>query len=165
MGNWFGDEDDWYNQVADAEREMQNQMEEDNVATGPGALAFFGPSVGSGAGALLGRTTFARRAAGVVGLDLATGSGPASSTVEETTGVESEEVVADAADAVPGVFDTVQDIAEDPPTPPSTNVLPEWLRSLLQRPQLLITVVAAFAALLVLDPLINLLTAALGGTE
>jgi hypothetical protein len=78
------------------------------------------------------------------------------------TGYDVDAAVADRF----GLGEQLEQVRDlDPDDYSSDAVLPQWLQSLLSRPKALVTLVAGLAVLSVVGPLLDLLTAALGGTE
>lgn len=167
MAPWIGDEDDWWNYSLERETEQNwdGEGEPPEVLSGPGPLALFGPSSVSSAGALLGSVGTKVRAIGAVGTDLATGTGPTSGGIEAGTGIETDEVISDgfelSSEFAERGLDGIRDVADNPPSP--DDVLPGWLRALLDRPKLLTTVLAGGVALYLLGPLLGIVENATEG--
>lgn len=144
MAYWFGDEDSWYNEVVDAEREMRQQFEQDNVTTGPGALAMFGPPAGSAGLVARGLSSIGLkgRAATALTTDLALDAGPASTVLEEGPGWDPNEAFSDA-------IDTAADATGSDGSEPDPAGLPTWAYAL-----------AALVILWLIRPILELLVEA-----
>ena len=139
MGYWFGDASDPLNVPT------ETWAGTDTVATGPGALQLFGVPTGSAAGSLLGGLGRKGRAVLSVGSDLASGDGPGSTVVEETTGFQPGEI-----------FDNIAQATADGTNnnDGNGNSLPWYVYGL-----------GLLVVLFLLAPYAELGTAALGGTE